>query len=147
MICNTKTYTLTKNDINAGIFESDNHQIYIRITCPCVLYPLTPHFYIVKLGLQRYTSFSIFCSKTYIVGTCLNRLDEAVLTCTHNICFEQILEKSQNNSTDNCHFYSRKNLCILHVRVFVMNWQCKSPFIKLLNIIFLEVDSDCDYYK
>ena len=23
---------------------------YIRITCPCDLYPLTPHFYIVKLG-------------------------------------------------------------------------------------------------
>ena len=23
---------------------------FIRITCPCVLYPLTPHFYIVKLG-------------------------------------------------------------------------------------------------
>ena len=22
----------------------------IRITCPCDLYPLTPHFYIVKLG-------------------------------------------------------------------------------------------------
>ena len=23
---------------------------YIRITCPCVLYPLTPHYYILKLG-------------------------------------------------------------------------------------------------
>ena len=23
----------------------------IRKTCPCDLYPLTPHFYIVKLGL------------------------------------------------------------------------------------------------
>ena len=25
----------------------------IRITCPCDLYPLTPHFYIVKLGFTR----------------------------------------------------------------------------------------------
>ena len=25
-------------------------QIHIRITCPYVLYPLKPHFYIVKLG-------------------------------------------------------------------------------------------------
>ena len=23
---------------------------FIRITCPCNVYPLTPHFYIVKLG-------------------------------------------------------------------------------------------------
>ena len=27
------------------------------ITCPCNVYPLTPHFYIVKLGLQGYTLF------------------------------------------------------------------------------------------
>ena len=25
----------------------------IRITCPCDLYPLTPHFYIAKLGVYR----------------------------------------------------------------------------------------------
>ena len=37
--------------------------LHIRITCPCVLYPLTPHF------LQGFTLFSYFCSKTYIVGT------------------------------------------------------------------------------
>ena len=26
---------------------------YITITCPCDLYPLTPHFYIVKLAFTR----------------------------------------------------------------------------------------------
>ena len=31
-----------------------------------------------------------------------------VLTCTHNICFEQKYENSKNNSTENCHFYSRE---------------------------------------
>ena len=31
----------------------------------------------------------IFLLKTYIVGTRQNRLDEAVLTSTHNLCFEQ----------------------------------------------------------
>ena len=43
---------------------------YIRITCPCNVYPLTPHFYIVKLG---FTSCLIaiknhwikYCEKTY----------------------------------------------------------------------------------
>ena len=35
------------------------------LTCPCSVYPLTPHFYIVKLGLTGYTCtlFSNFCLK------------------------------------------------------------------------------------
>ena len=33
---------------------------------------------------------------------------EAVLTCTHNICFEQKYEISKNKSTKKCHFYSRE---------------------------------------
>ena len=28
------------------------------------------------------------------------------LTCTHNLCFEQKYENSQNISPENCHFYS-----------------------------------------
>ena len=57
----------------------DNHNHYILKTRPCDLYPLTPHFYIVNWGLQGYTLFSYFCSKTshfYIVklgftGVCI----------------------------------------------------------------------------
>ena len=48
----------------------------IRITCPCDLYPLAPHFYIVKLGFTGVYIFSYFCTKT-------------ALTCTHDLCFEQ----------------------------------------------------------
>ena len=33
---------------------------------------------------------------------------EAVLTCTHNICFEQKYEKSKKKSTETCYFYSRE---------------------------------------
>ena len=40
------------------------------------------------------------------MGTRWNRLNEAVLTCTHNLCFEQKHENSQTISTENCHFYS-----------------------------------------
>ena len=37
---------------------------FIRITCPCDLYPLTPHFYIVKLGFTGvYIFFLIFALK------------------------------------------------------------------------------------
>ena len=37
-------------------------------------------------------------------------ISEAVLTCTHNLCFEQKYEKNKKNSTENCHFYSREIL-------------------------------------
>ena len=46
-------------------FSKDN----IMLTCPCNVYPLTPHFYIVKLGFSEVFIFSYFCSKTKIVGT------------------------------------------------------------------------------
>ena len=36
--------------------------VHIRITCPCNVYPLTPHFYIVKLGFAGVYIFSYFCS-------------------------------------------------------------------------------------
>ena len=61
----------------------------IMLTCPCNVHPLTPRFYIVNLRLALVYFFAYICSKTYIVGTRLNRLTEAALTCTHDLCFEQ----------------------------------------------------------
>ena len=54
-------------------------KICIMLTCPCNVDPLTPHFYLVKLGF-RGTLFLIFAIK--------HRL-WVLLTCTHNLCFEQ----------------------------------------------------------
>ena len=34
--------------------------LVIRITCPCDLYPLTPHFYIEKLGFTVVYIFFLF---------------------------------------------------------------------------------------
>ena len=48
--------------------------------------PRKPHFYIVKLGFTGvYISF-LFSAQN---------IDEAVLTSTHNLCFEQKYEKYQ----------------------------------------------------
>ena len=47
----------------------------LLLTAPGKLYPLTSHFYIVKLGFTGVHTFSYIC--------------EAVLTCTHDLCFEQ----------------------------------------------------------
>ena len=38
-----------------GVFSVFEFQEYIRITCPCNVYTLTSHFYIVKLGFTGYT--------------------------------------------------------------------------------------------
>ena len=53
------------------------------LTYPCNVHPLTPHFYKVKLGFTG----------VYIIFLFL--LTEAVLTSTHNLCFEQKYEHSK----------------------------------------------------
>ena len=59
---------------------------HITKTCPCNIYPLEPHFYIAKLGYAGVYLFFLFLLQNIDCG---NRLGEAVLTCTQNICFEQ----------------------------------------------------------
>ena len=52
--------------------------------------PYIPLLY-SKTGVYRGIHyFLIFFSKTLIVGTRYNCLNEAFLTCTHNLCYEQI---------------------------------------------------------
>ena len=49
----------------------------IMQTCPCIVHPLTSHFYISRIGVYKgIHHFSYFSSKTKI-------------TSTHNLCFEQ----------------------------------------------------------
>ena len=52
--------------------------------CPCYVHPLIPHFYIVKLGFAGV--YIIFLFWLYNID-CGYSLTEAVLTCTHNLCF------------------------------------------------------------
>ena len=53
--------------------------------------PFKPHFYIVKLGFTVvYIIFPILRKK---ILWALVRIAEAVLTSTHNLCFEQKYEK------------------------------------------------------
>ena len=42
---------------------------------------------------KKFDFFFIFWLKTYIVGICWNRLDEAVLTSTHSVCFGSKIRK------------------------------------------------------
>ena len=80
-----RSFLLTLSSCSTGL--RSNVQVARHIT-KTYLYnfdPLKPHFYIVKLGFTGvYIIFliSYFC--------------EAVLTSTHNLCFEQKYEKYQN---------------------------------------------------
>ena len=51
---------------NLSVPDQERHKpayLFIRITCPCVLYPLTPHFYMKNRGLQGLHYFLIFALK------------------------------------------------------------------------------------
>ena len=54
------------------------------------------------------------------MGTSLNHLAEAVLTSTHNLCFEQKYEKYQSFLSENFQFWEVKFSIYLNRRVFVM---------------------------
>ena len=75
--------------------------------------PLKPHFYIVKLGFTGVYLIFLFLLKNI---DCV----EAVLTSTHNLCFEQKYEKYQNFLSENFHFLVVKFPVYLNRHVFVM---------------------------
>ena len=55
------------------------------------------------------------------MSTRKNRLAEAVLTCTHNLCFEQKYEKkNQSFLSETFQFLEVKFSIYLNMRVFVM---------------------------
>ena len=54
------------------------------------------------------------------MGTCYNRLAEAVLTSTHSLCFEQKYEKYQNYLSENFPFLAVKFSIYLNRRVFIV---------------------------
>ena len=79
--------------------------------------PLTPHFYIVKLG---FTGVDIIFS-------------EAVLTCTLDLCFEQQKKIYHNFSSENFRFFSREKLQYI-------TWACFRDVLLLQQTIFLVCD-------
>ena len=65
--------------------QRKNHHATMSVDCR----PLTPHFYIEKLGLTGVIHYFLFFALNIDCGYLLKRFIQAVLTCTHNLCFEQ----------------------------------------------------------
>ena len=100
----------------------------ITKTCLYNFDPLKPHFDIVTLGLTGvYIIFLISAQKHrlwVLVRTISVRpLGEAVLTSTHNLCFEQKYEKYQNFYLKTL-FLVVKFSIYLSRRVFLMVSSC-----------------------
>ena len=94
----------------------------------CFIPPYTPLLY-RKLGFTGvYIIFLFFDLKHRL----LVLVTEAVLTCTHNLCFEQKYENSQKISTENCLFYSRE-------KSLYVAWACfRNGVISYFLFTFLE---------
>ena len=73
----------------------------ITKTCLYNFDPLKPHFYIVKLG---------FTGVCIIFLISAQNIGEAVLTSTHNLCFEQKMNMKMN--------MNMKNIRIFYLKIF-----------------------------
>ena len=88
----------------------------IMITHPCNIYPLASHFYIIKLEFTGVFIIFLLLLKNIDCGYSL----EAILMCTHNLCFEQKMRKFTFFHWQIIFFTAFKNRCILHRQVCVM---------------------------
>ena len=76
-----------------------NTFLFITKICLYNADPLKPHFYIVKLGFTGVYIIFLLLLKNIDCGYSLEPprcLGKAVLTSTHNLCFEQKYKKYQN---------------------------------------------------
>ena len=92
----------------------------IMKTCRCNVNPLTPHFYIVKLGFTRIIFFYLFYAlkqrSWVLVRTALRRSQRVP---TINV-LSKIIRNISQFLIRNFHFYSQEILLVLHGHVFVM---------------------------
>ena len=70
------------------------------------------------------------------MATRKNRLAEAVLMSTHNLCFEQKYEKYQNFLSENFQFLEVKVSIYLNRRVFVMAQDILNQYILRILCMF-----------
>ena len=68
--------------------------------------PLKPHFYTVKLGFTGVYIIFLFSAQKHRLGVLVRTASgEAVLTSTHNLCFEQKYAKISEFLSEKFHFW------------------------------------------
>ena len=102
----------------ASAWKKKKKKKNITKTCLYNFYPLKPHFNIVKLGFTGV--FYLISAPKHRLWVLVRTASPAVLTSTHNLCFEQKYEKYQNFSSENFHFLVIKFSVYLNRHVLVM---------------------------
>ena len=100
--------------------------LIIMKTCLYNFDPLKPLFYIVKLGFTGVYIIFLISAQKHRVRVLVRT--EAVLTNTHNLCFEQKYEKYQIFLSENFQFLEVKFSTYLNRHVFVIMMTIKTGF-------------------
>ena len=94
---------------------------YIMKTGPCNVYPLEPHFYIVKLAFAGVYLFFFFFALKHRLWVLVRTASPRRFLCVPTI---YVLSKNKKNNKNFLLkifiFCAFKNLCILHGQVFIM---------------------------
>ena len=99
---------------------------YIRKTCPCNIYLLEPHFYIVKLGFTGVYLFFLFLLQNIDCGYSLEPPQRGGSNVYPHSMFRPKIRKISKFFLWNFQFLQvKKNLCILHGHVFVMRYRSR----------------------
>ena len=101
-----------------SVFGMDGIKLTITKTCLYNFDPLKPHFYIVKLGFTGVYIIFLISAQKHRLWVLVRT---AVLTSTHNLCFEQKYEEYQNFLSENFQFLVVKFSVYLNRHVFVMS--------------------------
>ena len=89
----------------------------IRITCPCELYPLTPHFYIVKLGCTGVYIIFLFLLQNIDCGYSLEPPHwGGANVYPQSMFWAKIRKKS--------HFFHMKLIFLQHEILLYIAWAC-----------------------
>ena len=102
--------------------KSNCPTLYITKTCPCKVYPLEPHFYIVKMGYAGVHLFFLFLLQNIDCGYSLEPPRRGGSYEYPQSMFRSKNKKNiQNFQLKIFQFLKLKNLCLLHGKVFVMS--------------------------
>ena len=103
-----------------GLIRSSKVQITITRSYLYNFDPLKSHFYKVKLEFTQVYTIFLISAQNIDRGYSLKRLAEAVLTSTHDLCFEQKYEKYQRFFSEDFQFLEVKFSLYLNRHGFLM---------------------------
>ena len=103
------------------IMNTLSPQSIVSKTCQCYVYPLKPHYYIVKLGFAGVYLFFLFLLQNIDCGSSLEPPRRGSSNMfLQSMFWAKIRKISSFFLLKIINFYNLRKICILHGRVFIM---------------------------